>query len=204
MSGKRILNMVFIKYADANNKRLSNPSVVNMEEFRIWKNALATIIDENVQKIIDTNLLVALICEGLIVNNELRTLKPLYDFIRDRLGGEVCYVNGNEVSKKTFEGRIRSCMYEHSSDSRQHYFRNGELQPIGWRINIFNNDRLYERNNEAQWMPYVRVTGYMWRFGKGSERPTNEVLMEADNLYRVKGVRRGKGCINDNQLYSHN
>ena len=96
---------------------------------------------------------------------------------------------------------MRSCVEEHSSDSRQHYFRNGILQQKGWRKNLFHNRELRNANDRVNWKPYNYVRGDGWRLGPGSKRPVENILQNASELYRIKGQRRGIPIINDNIIY---
>lgn len=57
--------------------------------------------------------------------------KVLYDFLRAYYAGNRCNMKGFFMSRAGFEGRVRSFVEEHSSDSRQYYFCNGRLQPEG-------------------------------------------------------------------------
>jgi len=137
-------------------------------------------------------------------NNEVITKwKDLYDFVDNELSGKsnICPYTNRPISRQVFEGRLRSCVEEHSSDSRQHYFRNGLLQPEGWRKNFFHNRRLRILNEQVNWRPYNNVRGDGWRLGPGSNRPDDDVLKSAEELYRIKGRRRGVPIINDDVIY---
>ena len=89
-----------------------------------------------------------------------------------------------------FEGRLRSLIEEHSSDSRQHYFRNGILKKNGWRANLFSNRLLRQMNEQVNWKPYNYCRGNGWRFYPGGPRPSENVLLTAESLYLTTGKRR--------------
>jgi hypothetical protein len=136
-------------------------------------------------------------------NEVITKWKDLYDFVDNELSGKsnICPYTNRPISRQVFEGRLRSCVEEHSSDSRQHYFRNGLLKPEGWRKNLFHNRRLRILNEQVNWRPYNRVRGDGWRLGSGSNRPDDDVLKSAEELYRIKGRRRGVPIINDDVIY---
>ena len=130
--------------------------------------------------------------------------KKMYDFVAESIeeGFDICPITGKTISRKNFESRIRGCLTEHSSDSRQHYFRNGILKPDGWRRNLFNNSKLRCQNDACAWEPYNNVRGGTWRLGPGAERPSLNTLEDAAKLYKVKGLRQGAGLYNDDKIYN--
>ena len=144
------------------------------------------------------------IIEFFKIHKKFKSWKVINDFVAEKLDGKfnICPITGIQISRLNFESRIKACLTEHSSDSRQHYFRNGLLQPLGWRRNFFRNSRLRSENDACNWKPYNQVRGDTWRLGPGAERPSQEVLENAAKLYKVKGCRRGVGLINDNKIYN--
>ena len=143
----------------------------------------------------------------LIINFFQQTSRPLYkykelySFCYKQIGGYKCYYSLQNISKQTFEGRIRSCIEEHSSDSRQHYFKNGVLQQTGWRKNLFSNKLLGEKNTLIKFQPYNTVRGDCWCFSPGISKVSIDDLNLADSLYKKKNCRRGTPIINDTTIY---
>ena len=145
------------------------------------------------------------IIEFFKIHKKFKSWKVLNNFVAEKLDGkfDICPITGKTISKMNFESRIKGCLTEHSSDSRQHYFRNGLLQPEGWRRNFFKNSKLRAQNEECNWKPYsTGGGGGTWRLGPGDARPSQKVLEDAAKLYKVKGYRRGTGLINDNKIYN--
>lgn len=136
-------------------------------------------------------------------NNQLIIWKDLYNFVSNELKGKwyLCPYSNKNISRNTFEGRLRSCIEEHSSDSRQHYFRNGLLQRDGWRKNLFSNPGLRRMNEESLWRPYSYCRGNFWIMEPGGDRPDQQILSNASRQYRVKGFRQGLPIINDERIY---
>jgi hypothetical protein len=114
----------------------------------------------------------------------------LYNFVRVKYGGLIHYLTGKKIALSTFTGKIRTFVEERSSDSRQHYFKSGTLQPRGWMPNLFSNPELCAKNNLCKWKPYCHVGGRgIWSLGAGSGRPNRMVLLIAESLYKKKGLR---------------
>ena len=138
--------------------------------------------------IINDNLLD--IVKSSFNNIQSRNLQEIYRYVSDFLGGYICNITGNPMTKSGFEGRIRSLLEEHSADSRQHYIRGGKIQPNGWRMNIFANPSLRERNDNVSWERGRHVGGRkgqsIWYFQPGEGRPSPDQL---SNLQR--GSRQG-------------
>ena len=134
------------------------------------------------------------IIEFFKIHHQFSHWKEIFDFVAEKLEERfnICPISGKMISRKDFENRIVGCLTEHSSDSRQHYFRNGLLQPEGWRRNLFNNKTLRSSNDACNWEPYNFVRGKTWRLGPGAERPSQKVLEDAAKLYKVKGRRQRK------------
>ena len=180
----RELSTIAANFPTEENKRKSHE---HFNKFELLQN-------EDVQRLMNKNQLIRFIVEYLCDRDEgIKSYKPLYDFIKDRLNGYKCYSTGRIITKENFEGRIRSVMEEHSSDSRQHYFRKNILQPRNWRLNIFNNSKLAEMNHCNEWKPYRYVRGDVWKFGNGKSNPSNNILLEAEKLYNINKVGRRRG-----------
>jgi hypothetical protein len=183
------------------------PSVENINKAKEHFNKYTLLQNEEVKRLLNHNILLNYIVEYLCDNEDgIKSYKPLYDFVKDRLNGYYCYYTNKNISKENFEGRIRSVIEEHSSDSRQHYFRKNKLQARNWRLNIFNNRKLGEMNELNEWKPYRYSRGDVWKFGKGKSNPSNNMLEEAEKLYNINkiGRRRGRGIINDDNMYKYN
>lgn len=127
-------------------------------------------------------------------------MKNLYDYVRNKLGGYKCYKTNKILTKKVFEGRIRSMIEENSSDSRQHYFRGGKLMNSEWRQDIFSNKKLREMNEIIEWKPYNRVRGNIWELCPGNGRPNDNLLNIAETLYLKKGMR-GRNRVSFGDIY---
>lgn len=121
-------------------------------------------------------------------NNGLRA-KEVQNIMREYKGGNI--IDGKEYSESTFNGKIRTCLMEHSSDSRQHYYRGNVLQPIGWRKNIFSNSTLGNANNIANWKPYSTVRGRVWKLKPGKFSPSTRQLKNNTVLFNGKIGMRG-------------
>jgi len=145
------------------------------------------------------NRYLLIIYNYFVNHNSFSKWSVLYDYVRARIGPKwnICLITKRELTKEQFEGRIRSIVEEHSSDSRQHYFKNGVLQPQGWRLNLFSNESLRKQNQDVQWMPYNKVRGNKWKLG-GGKYVSRQVLENAAKAYRVKNRRRGKAYYDDN------
>lgn len=134
------------------------------------------------------------IVEFFRIHKKFKHWKVMFDFVAEKLDRkfDICPISGKTISRKDFENRIVGCLTENSSDSRQHYFRNGILQPEGWRGNLFHNKKLRCKNDACNWEPYNFVRGRTWRLGPGAERPSQQVLEDAEKLYKVQGRRQRK------------
>jgi hypothetical protein len=119
---------------------------------------------------------------------ELRA-KDVQDFVRLWNNGN--FISGKEYSDDIFNGKIRTCLMEHSSDSRQHYYRGNVLQPRGWRRNIFSNYELGLQNMKAEWKAYSTVRGKVWRLRPGSFCPTTKQLNDNVELISTHIGMRG-------------
>jgi hypothetical protein len=157
----------------------------------------------NQEVVYNTSDYLSIIIKFFKQNNRLVIWKDLYNFVSTELKGQwnICPYSKKIISRKTFEGRLRSCIEEHSSDSRQHYFRNGLLQRDGWRKNLFSNPGLRRMNEESLWQPYSYCRGNRWIMEPGGARPDEQVLLNASRQYRVKGFRQGVPIINDERVY---
>jgi len=197
--------MSFLKLQELTIIVANNPTEENIRKAKEHYDKFTLLHNEDVKRLMDKNPLIRVIIEYLCDRDGIKSYKPLYDFVKDRLGGYVCYHTGREISKVNFEGRIRSVIEEHSSDSRQHYFRLNKLQDRDWRLNIFNNQGLGEMNDRVRWQPGKYVRGNVWKFGKGKSTPSHNVLVQAANLYDINkvGRRRGRGIINDDVMYNY-
>lgn len=90
---------------------------------------------------------------------------------------------------------------EHSSDSRQHYFRGGKLMPNGWRQDLFSNNKLRDMNDSCSWKPYNNCRGDQWLLLPGSGRPCPILLCEAELLYNRTGMQ-GRNRLEFGDLYA--
>ena len=152
------------------------------------------------------NLLLDLIIKCFITYKKIERWNVIYDFIKTELGGYKCFISGEEITKELFEGRIRSCVEEHSSDSRQHYFRNGVLQKEGWRLDLFENKGLRKANEKCEWKPYspVRSNKHYWSLNTNKNKFKADInqLIQANTMYIKKNVRRGNGKYDDQKMYN--
>jgi len=99
------------------------------------------------------------------ITEDLRQLLAVYYPGTD---GYVNPNNGKTISSKTFSGNVRTTIEEHSSSSRQHYFKYGQLSEYGCAPNLFYNEQLMQRNNDCAWSPSTAVRGNGWRMIKDS------------------------------------
>ena len=132
--------------------------------------------------------------------------RQVYTYVEHRLGGIKCFKTGRDICKTLFQGRIRTCVEEHSADSRQHYFSGGRLKNNGWRLCIFQNEELRRQNELISWRPYHRVKGGTWKLRDPDtdiKRPNQTILLAAELLYRRKGMQGRKGFVEDyvNKVY---
>ena len=97
---------------------------------------------------------------------------------------------GKHVSEKNMAGAVRSYIEENSASSRQHYFRGGKLQPVGWRKNLFYNPGLLEANTLIAWVPYNSVRGTRWYMSPTPtvSLPNRDTLISASLQYRKIGM----------------